>query len=148
MDEWNKLNPEITNSSSTLSFKNILRKSLYVNNHSDISDIFRYCSPRKMNIILTQLRNNVSDLNFDKCNDFLTNDPSCSCGFHCEDKNHYFFQCQKYRESRHYIVEIYEHIGFVSANLLTAGNNNLSDLDNEFIFQNVVNFIVDTERFS
>jgi hypothetical protein len=50
-----------------------------------------YYGPRKLNIILTQLRNSYSFLNYDISKVNIVNDAACSCGAPREDAFHYFF---------------------------------------------------------
>jgi hypothetical protein len=47
-----------------------------------------YYGPRKLNIILTQLRNSYSVLNYDLSKVDIVNDVSCSCGAPREDVYH------------------------------------------------------------
>jgi hypothetical protein len=50
-----------------------------------------FCGPRKSNIILTQLRNSASFLNFDLFRVGIVSDPSCRCGAALENLKHFFF---------------------------------------------------------
>ena len=145
MDEWNKLNNETANCSSLKSFKNIL-ESAVIDQQNTISDNFKYCTPRKINMILTQIRNNMSDLNSDKYSDHLINNPSCSCGYPCENKVHFFFSCPNFTAIRHHIVEIHNQLGFIHTDLLTNGSCLLSDEQNLFIFDQVKKFIEESSR--
>ena len=59
--------------------------------------------PFKLNgrsLILTQLRNSYSFLNFDLSKLNIVNDAACSCGAPREDAFHYFFNCPNYTEIR------------------------------------------------
>jgi hypothetical protein len=49
-----------------------------------------YYGPRKLNIILTQLRNSYSFLNYDLSQVNIVNDAACSCGAPREDAFHYY----------------------------------------------------------
>jgi hypothetical protein len=51
---------------------------------------------RKLNIILTQLRNSASFLNFDLFQVGIVSDPSCRCGAAHENIQHFFFDCPIY----------------------------------------------------
>ena len=51
--------------------------------------------PRKLNIILTQLRCNASFLNYDLCKVKILSNASCNCGAPCENSHHFFFDCDK-----------------------------------------------------
>jgi hypothetical protein len=69
--------------------------------HSSISMLIpRHYSygPRKLNIILTQLRCKASFLNYDWCKDKILTNASCNCGATCENPHHFFFDCDKYTE--------------------------------------------------
>ena len=54
-----------------------------------------YYGPRKLNIILTQLRCNASFLNYDLCKVNILSNASCNCGAPCENSHHFFFDCDK-----------------------------------------------------
>jgi hypothetical protein len=56
--------------------------------------------PRKLNIILTQLRCNASFLNYDLCKVKILSNASCNCGAPCENSHHFFFDCDKYIDKK------------------------------------------------
>ena len=53
-----------------------------------------------MYVILTQLRNSYSFLNYDLSKVNIVNDAACSSGAPREDAFHYFFTCPNYTEIR------------------------------------------------
>ena len=59
-----------------------------------------YYGPRKLNVILTHLRNSCSFLNYDLSKINIVNDAACSCGAPQEDAFYYFFTCPNYAEIR------------------------------------------------
>jgi hypothetical protein len=81
--QWNSLDPSIRNVDSIAKFKTELRKRKVI-------------GPRKLNIILTQLRCFASFLNYDLFQVNIVSDPSCRCGANCEDSYHFLFDCSHY----------------------------------------------------
>jgi hypothetical protein len=59
--------------------------------------------PRKLNIILTQLRCNASFLNYDLCKVKILSNASCNCDAPCENSHHFFFDCDKHTDNREII---------------------------------------------
>jgi hypothetical protein len=55
-----------------------------------------FCGPRKLNIILTQLRSSASFLNFDLFRVGIVSDLSCRCGAALEYLKHFFLDCPIY----------------------------------------------------
>ena len=82
---WNSLNNNIRNVDTLSKFKSELKKIDETENHSVPKHFF--CGPRKLNIILTQLRNSASFLNFDLFQVGIVSDPSCRCGAALENLN-------------------------------------------------------------
>jgi len=71
-------------STSVSSFKNLKHNPI-----KSVSDIFINCVPRRLNVVvLCQLRNNASELNYDKHLDHLVDDASCACGAQTENTEH------------------------------------------------------------
>ena len=66
--------------------------------------------PRKVNIILTQLRYNASFLNYDLCKVKILSNASCNCGAPCENSHHFFFDCDKYTDNR---VILFDSLGYL-----------------------------------
>ena len=58
--------------------------------------IYPVYGPRKLNIILTQLRSSASFLNYDLFRVGIVSDPSCRCGAALENLKHFFFDCPIY----------------------------------------------------
>jgi hypothetical protein len=71
---WNSLNNNIRNVDTLSKFKSEVKKIDETENHS-VPKLF-FCGPRKLNIILTQLRNSASFLNFDLFLVGIVSDPS------------------------------------------------------------------------
>jgi hypothetical protein len=66
-------------------FKKAIRSSISMS----IPRHYSY-GPRKLNIILTQLRCNASFLNYDLCKVNILSNASCNCGAPCENSHHFF----------------------------------------------------------
>ena len=91
---WNSLNNNIRNVDTLSKFKSELKKIDETENDS-VPKIF-FCGPRKLNIILTQLRNSASFLNFDLFRVGIVSDPSFRCGAALENLKHFFLDCPIY----------------------------------------------------
>jgi hypothetical protein len=88
-----------------------------------------YYGPRKLNVILTQLRCTASFLNHDLCNVHILSSPACSCGAPQEDANHFFFVCTKYSEIRNDLfLSISDLSQLINTSLLTSGSEALSHI--------------------
>ena len=89
--------PYYENLDTLTKFKKAIRKE-QSDNTKRIAKHFYY-GPRKLNIILTQLRNSYSFLNYDLSKVNIVNDAACSCGAPREDAFHYFFTCPNYTDT-------------------------------------------------
>ena len=58
------------------------------------------CDPRKLNIVVSQLRCSVSSLNNDLYRVNIISNPSCQCGVDFENINHYFSEGPHYLNIR------------------------------------------------
>ena len=72
---WNSLNNTIRNVDTLSKFKSELKKFDKTENHAVPKHYFY--GPRKLNIILTQLRSSASFLNYDLFRVGIVSDPSC-----------------------------------------------------------------------
>ena len=84
IDLWNNIDPELKNCTSLYSFKSTLKKRTIK------PPTYFFDGERQSNILLCQLRNNKSQLNFDLKNDKLKDSPNC---IHCqapETKKHFY----------------------------------------------------------
>ena len=144
MNDWNSLDDTIRNSLSISSFKSKLK----TNFHTTLAETFINCVPRRLNIILCQLRNHASDLNYDKYLDHLVDDCSCSCGADTENAIHFFFQCPQYSNIRHHIISVYNLLGYINTHVLSHGAIDRSNQINETILFHINSYIKDSRRFS
>ena len=89
--------------------------------------------PRKLNIILTQLRGFASFLNYDLF-----------------QVNNFFFDCSHYSNVRHTLFQNLSWLPnycVLDLTVLTCGNPTLSNEQNEIIFKHVFEYIKRSERF-
>ena len=96
--EWNKLGIAIRKLDSLSKFKNAIR--LNSQSNKILVPKLYYYGPRKLSVVLTQLRCTASSLNHDLYKVHMLSSPACSCGAPQEDANHFFFVCAKYSEMR------------------------------------------------
>ena len=107
--------------------------------------------PRKLNIILTQLRCNVSFLNYDLCKVNILSNASCNCGAPCENSHHFFFDCEQYTDNREIIFNSLNWLPSninIDVNLLTKGSDLLTYEENITIFKHAFKYIKDSKRFT
>jgi hypothetical protein len=94
--------------------------------------------PRKMNIILIQLRHIASFLNYDLCKDKKKSSASCNCGAPCKNFHFFVFDCDKYRDNREILFNSLNWLPSninIDANLLTKGSDFLTHQENKTIFK-------------
>ena len=144
--QWNSLDPSLRNVDAIAKFKVELRK------RKDISQVPKHyeIGPRKLNIILTQLRCFASFLNYDLFQVNIVSDPSCRCGANREDSYHFFFDCSHYSNIRHTLFQNLNWLPnycVLDLTLLTCGNPTLPYEQNEIIFKHVFEYIKMSERF-
>jgi hypothetical protein len=99
VSEWNNLNLSVRNLDTLSKFKKAIRSSISM----PIPRNYSYC-PRKLNIILTQLRCNAFLLNYDSCKVKMLSNATCNCGAPCENSHHFFFDFDKYTDNREIIL--------------------------------------------
>ena len=122
--------------------------------HSSISIIilrqYSY-GPRKLNIILTQLRCNASFLKYDLCKVKILSNASCNCGIPCENSYHFFFDCDKYTNNREILFDSLNWLPpniNIDVKLLTKGSDFLTYQENRTIFKQAFKYIKDCKRFT
>ena len=130
---WNRLDQSDRNLDTLTKLKKAIRKE-QSDNTKRIPKHFYYGS-RKLNIILTQLRNSYSVLNYDLSKVDIVNDVSCSCGAPREDVYHYLFTCPNYTEIRLTMMNNLNWVQTIDLNLLTYGSDVLTYEENINIFQ-------------
>jgi hypothetical protein len=146
--QWNNLDLSIRNDGSMPHFKSELRK--LSNSYSvNIPKYYSY-GPRKLNIVLTQLRCSATFLNYDLFKVNIISNPSCSCGAIREDSYHYFFECPLYNGIRNYLLNFLDWLPndcHLDLNLLIFGNSTLTNEQNELVLKKVFDYIRKSERF-
>ncbi|SMN17477.1 hypothetical protein CRYPA_1947 [uncultured Candidatus Thioglobus sp.] len=144
--EWNNLNLSVRNLDTLSKFKKAIRSSISM----PIPRHYSY-GPRKLNIILTQLRCNASFLNYDLCKVKILSNASCNCGAPCENSHHFFFDCDKYTDNREIIFNSLNWLPSninIDVNLLTKGSDLLTYVENITIFKHAFKYIKDSKRFT
>ena len=150
--EWNKLCPNLQNSTSISIFKNNLLTFIRPNQCS----IYNIIDPSGLKL-LTRLRVNLSHLREHKFHhNFLdTLYPLCSCSLEIESTSHYLLRCSFYTHIRRTLLDnIIDIIGDISnfsndklTNLLLYGDNIHSVEVNSSILKNTIIFLKSSERF-
>jgi hypothetical protein len=136
--EWNKLDIAIRKLDSLSKFKNAIRPNSQSNKIS-VPKLYYY-GPRKLNVILTQIKCTASFLNNDLHNVYILSSPAAVPPQ--EDANHFFFVCTKFSEIRNELfLSISDLSQSINTSLLTSGSETLSYADNCFIFYSVFRFI-------
>ena len=148
--EFNKISDSLVDIHSIGQFKKILDRQLYVNNNANVNVVFKEYGPRKYNIILCQLRNSASSLNFDLHNDHLLDYPTCACGAPLETVQHFFFDCPRYinyRQDLYHCLYQHEHSHY-DLEIILNGCHDCDTNTNKFILDSITRYIIDTKRFS
>lgn len=90
MSEWNNPSCLFPSMTSIHAIKKSFLPQPLTDNECPCTYTFKYYGNRKVNIILNQLRNSVSNLNSDLFNSHLVDSPACNCGHPVEDSTHFF----------------------------------------------------------
>jgi hypothetical protein len=142
---WNRLDQSDRNLDTLTKLKKAIRKE-QSDNTKRISKHLCY-GHRKLNIILTQLRNSYSFLDYDLSKINIVNDAPCSCGAPREDVYHYCFTCPNYTETRVTMMNNLNWVQTIDLNQLTCGSDVLTYEENINILKHVFNFIKSSLRF-
>ena len=146
--KWNSLDPSTRKTESISKFKNEIKR---LDTHIQHVPSYYAYGPRKLNMILTQIRCCGSFLNSDLFRVKIVSSPSCNrCGARLENAYHYFFECRAYAISREIL---FQNLHWLPENckldlqLLTCGSSDLMTEQNEMIFKQVFEYIKRSERF-
>jgi hypothetical protein len=138
----------IRNVDTLSKFKSELKKIDETENYAVTKHYFY--GPRKLNIILTQLRRSASFLNYDIFRVGIVSDPSCRCGAAFKDLKHFFLDCPIYLQAR---TKLIDNINMATTcysldiKFLTCGNVNLTYEQNCIIFKYVFDYIKCSKSF-
>ena len=102
---------------------------------------------RRLSVLHARIRNNCSNLNLDLFNNFLRPDPTCSCQVEPENAEHYFLRCHKYTIQRLVLFNSLRNFLPLRLEILFYGNPNLTEPENEIIFESVHIFIKNSNPF-
>ena len=124
------------------SFKYTLRKSYRESN------ILYYYGQRWPAIHHARLRIGCSKLKYDLCfNLHVIDDPSCSCGAHIEDAEHFFLFCPNYNDIRVNSYTSFPDMNYFDISTILYGNHDLPVEANKAVFEAVHKFMIDSKRF-
>ena len=139
---WNNLDQTMQNVTSLALFKKKLNENI-VKPPGHFS-----LGPRKLNVILCQLRNETSNLNHHLFRSHLSESSQCACGYDIEDSYHYFYICPLFAQER--ATLFYELRGYHQLPILEfllSGSTDLSPGENTDVVNSVLQYIHDTKRF-
>ena len=139
--EWNLLPFELKRIAYKKQFKNTLDKT----------DKYKRCKSnpyynmgsRFINITLSRLRMECSDLLSDKFKRGLSPTKMCTCGYDTENVSHYILHCNKYNAQRRIMLS---DCPVITVNTFLNGANNLENNTN--VINAVSKFIHSSKRFS
>ena len=137
---WNELPQHIQSSDSIGQVKQ------YLSRDDPPVPLIYYAGKRKEQIIHCKLRIGMSDLNQDKVNRHIADDPLCACGKSRENAKHYLLQCLQYEHIRTHSINTLPII-HRNINTLLNGNPHLTEIENNNIVRVVHKFITDSSRF-
>ena len=149
MTEWNDPSCLFPSLTSIYAIKKTFLSQPVINPLLQCSDIFKYKGNRKINIILCQLRNSASNLNFDLFNSHLNDNPACTCGYPVEDPTHFFFHCPFYTIQRQLLLNSLSALNDslpLTIDTFLKGSYTLDANMNKSILDMVQRFIIDTGR--
>ena len=138
---WNSLPIETRKCESLQEFKS------KINSNKDKANELFYAGGRKVNVILAKLRMGCSDLKADLYKIRVVDTPTCVCGLGYEDVFHYFFECPHYSAQRSILqTEIIPHAQFTCKTLLYGPINCPKQVKSK-IYDAVIAYVKDTNRF-
>ena len=130
--KWNSLDQTVRNVDFISKFKTNLKNS---SGHIKSVPVYFSYGPRKLNIILPQIRCSASFLNEDLFKVNIVNSPSCNnCGASLENARHFFLECPTYADIRTVLFDKLSFLPVTDHHLLTSGIAELSTAQNETIF--------------
>lgn len=133
---WNTLPAEIRLNATKQQFKKYINRNL-----RPIHYFFHY-GTRKEQIWLARLRMDCSSLKDHLFRKNLVDSNVCSCGL-VETTQHYLYKCNKYTCIRNTTIDLLQY----DQQTLLHGSSLLSENENKYIFEKVINFIRNTKRF-
>lgn len=137
---WNNLPHYIQSSESIGQLKRFLSKD------DPVTPPYYYTGNRTEQLIHCKLRLKMSDLNQDKVNRHISNDPLCACSPTPETAKHYLLHCPLHERTRTQTISTLPP-AHQNINTLLNGNSRLSNDSNETVFISVQNFIKESNRF-
>ena len=143
--EWNKLDPEIHNSTSFDSFQESILKFIRPAPNS----IFQCHNPKGMKY-LTRLRVNISHLPHHKFKHSFqdTINPLCTCSLEAETTIHFILHCPYYENERHILLASIRSIkSSILVKTLLYGLDRLSETQNTSILNATMDFLISSNRF-
>jgi hypothetical protein len=145
---WNSLNNTIRNVDTLSEFTSELKKIDETKNHA-VPKHYLY-GPRKLNMILTQLRSSASFLNYDLFRVGIVSDPSCLCGAALENLKHFFLNCPIYLQARTTLIDNLNMVTTcytLDITFLTCAHVNLTYEQNCIVFKYIFDCIKCSKRF-
>ena len=138
---WNLLDLDLKGIQDHKTFKNEYFKS-----RPKPNSLYFY-GERKIAIIHARMRMKCSTLNAHLFENHVAEDPSCSCGHPYEDVLHYFFVCPNYSNYRYALHETVSTFATFNISTILHGRSNLPLQMNQLIFEAVVQYINESNRF-
>jgi len=145
----NTMNTDMLNSPSLALCKKLQNKDKV--NDREVTSIFKNNGERRVNIILCQLSNSCSNLNFDLYRDHLIDSPTCACSFEYETASHYFFNCPLYIEQRNILftsLNNFSNHNHMVLNIFFQGCPTCDLIINRQMLSHIQIFIGKTRRFN
>lgn len=144
---WNSLLPEHRNAPTLIMFKTKLKPHPQRNTQY-------YYGQRWANVHHARLRMSCSLLNADLCNSVhVLENPSCKCGWHTENFEHYIKHCPTFTEHRNQLIRELDELGIglldnkPDTNLLLYGSSTVSTKLINQMFDILYKYFLDTKRF-
>ena len=129
IDLWNTvLDDNMRHTQSKAIFRRLIKKLIEHKPLNDLQKLWFYMGSRASQIITSQMRLEFSDLNDHLHKKQCVPSPLCPCGQNVETIQHYFFECNLYRNER---ITLYHTLGNISHTIQPSTKTFLYGLKDE-----------------
>jgi hypothetical protein len=151
IDLWNNaLTDTMRHNTNKTTFKRSLRNIFNIHMFDELRFSLFNFGERQIQIVMSQMRLEFSNLNEHLYNKLCVDSPLCSCKQAAESVQHFFFDCRLYRQERAKLYSSFFNLPITidpSVSIMLYGIPNESIEDNLALLKFIQSYIKDTHRF-